>query len=295
MKYVPGLMVGQLSGKAGSTVASRNKGGSYFRTRVIPKLVQNALTAAVRANFGDSAQAYRGITESGRLAWTALGAQMLRKTSLGETIHLTGQQAMVALNRNRFSINQDPNYVAPPFTSPPPFQQEGFFATAGAQTTTTIVAGANSATQNVTSSVGMVPGTNLTFPATGDVREVISVTDATHVVLNLPVLTVTADTVDFRAVPDISLDWTPDPLPADIFGIIECTAPLSAGVSRPSRGQFRTITYLPHTATSGAALGFDYMAVFGQPLPGQKIFLRARLITRSGFAGPVAAAEVIVT
>jgi hypothetical protein len=99
MKYVPGLMVGQLSGKAGSTVASRNKSGSYFRTRVIPKLVQNGKTTAVRSNFAYNSETYRTITPAQQQGWIALGAQIKKKNSIGVAYTLTGLQAFQSVNR----------------------------------------------------------------------------------------------------------------------------------------------------------------------------------------------------
>jgi hypothetical protein len=118
VKYVPGLLAGQLSGKAGNTVASRNRNGSYFRTRNIPKLVQNAATTAVRGNFGGIAQSWRALTEAQRSGWTALGANILRYNSLGVAYHLTGLQAYESVNRNLTTYGGAMVNTAPTYTPP---------------------------------------------------------------------------------------------------------------------------------------------------------------------------------
>lgn len=118
MKYLPGLLAGQLSGKAGNTVASRNKFGSYFRTRVNPMLVQNSYTGAVRANFGGNSQAWRTLTEAQRTGWTALGASISRTNSLGQTYHPTGAQMYNSVNRNIFTYGGTALAAAPVYTAP---------------------------------------------------------------------------------------------------------------------------------------------------------------------------------
>ena len=111
-------MVGQLSGKAGNTVASRNKAGSYFRTRVVPKLVRNDLTTAVRANLAYLAQNYRNLTPSEQNGWIALGNNLIRLNSLGATYSLTGLQAYESVNRNLFTLGSAFVDSAPVYAPP---------------------------------------------------------------------------------------------------------------------------------------------------------------------------------
>ena len=118
MKYTPGLMVGQLSGKAGSTVASRNKAGSYFRTKTTPKLVQNANTSANRSSFSTLASLWRTITSAQRGGWRNLGASMTRTDSLGNVYTLTGLQAYESVNRNIATYGGSTVADAPAFTPP---------------------------------------------------------------------------------------------------------------------------------------------------------------------------------
>lgn len=118
VKYVPGLVTGQLSGKAGNVVASRNHFGSYLRTRTIPKLVQNAKTGAVRANFGANSQSWRGVSATNMAGWAALALTLPRSNTLGQTYHLTGAQLYNAINRNLYTIGAA-LVTVPPAWSPP--------------------------------------------------------------------------------------------------------------------------------------------------------------------------------
>ena len=285
MKYVPGLMVGQLSGKAGNTVASRNKGGSYIRTRVIPKHVVNPLTSEVRANFGANSQLYTQLTDTQRMEWTALGSQITRKTSLGETIHLTGLQALQSVNRNLNAIGQAQVADAPDFDSPPELVDIFLSASAGVPHTTTVTVGADSATQQVGSTTNMYAGQSVFFPAEAVYRQVQSITDATHVVFTSPVNSTTAEALTFTGLPTITLDFDNSPIPSGVYMVIEATAPLSAGVSRPSRGQFRQLAVSLPTDTSPVDLGIGYAVALGQPPAGSKIFVRVKFVTATGFAG----------
>ena len=98
MKYVPGLMVGQLSGKAGNTVASHNRFGSYLRTRIVPVNPNTPNQTEVRANLEDLSEMWKGLTAEQRAAWTDLGSQIERVDRLGSVYTLTGLQAFTSLN-----------------------------------------------------------------------------------------------------------------------------------------------------------------------------------------------------
>jgi len=295
VKYVPGLMVGQLSGKAGNTVASRNKAGSFIRTRVIPKHVVNPLTTEIRANFGSNSQLYSTLTNAQRDAWSELGAQITKKTSLGETIHLTGLQALQSINRNLYSIGGIVAADAPAFSPPDSLQAVNINVAAGVTGSTTVTVGANSATQQVGSTADMFVGQTLFFATAAVYRTVDSITDATHVVLTTPVNSTTAEAIDFTGLPTVSIGAEPNTVPTDTYMLVEATAPLSPGISRPSRGSFRQLVY----ANPGDSMPIDaalaYVARFGQPPVGSKIFLRAKYISSLGFASPEIAAVTIVS
>lgn len=118
MKYVPGLLAGQLSGSAGSTTASRNRFGSYFRTRNVPVNPNTARQSTVRSQFASIAQAWRTLTSAQRAGWEALGLQMTRTDSQGVTYTLNGQTAHQSVNRNLLTIGGSMLTAAPAFAEP---------------------------------------------------------------------------------------------------------------------------------------------------------------------------------
>lgn len=285
MKYTPGLMVGQLSGKAGSTVASRNRSGSYFRTRNIPKLVQNAATTAVRNNFTVNSQAYREIEEAQRAAWAALGASIVRKNSLGTAFHLTGLQAFQSVNRNLTALGLSSVADAPFFDAAEGLTSITPTVAAGSPETTAITTGANSATQLVTSSADMYVGAVVLEVQLNQYRTVVSIPDATHVIFDSPLNTTTADDLTWLSVPTFDVVYTPDPVPANTRVVVFVTAPLSAGISRPGSSQYRQIDTLAPGDSSPLDLGALYGARFGSPQPGQKVFVKFRFVSFNGISG----------
>lgn len=118
MKYVPSAMIGQLSRSAGSTTASRNRFGSYFRNRVMPVNPNTPAQSTVRNQWQELSGAYRDLDEAGRNAWKELGEQMFRTDSLGQTYTLTGLQAYMSINQNLFLIGASTTNVAPTLDVP---------------------------------------------------------------------------------------------------------------------------------------------------------------------------------
>ena len=62
MKIKWGAMVVDGSGKLGGHVASKNRGGSYFRTKVTPTNPNSTSQAAVRSRLTALSQAFRALT-----------------------------------------------------------------------------------------------------------------------------------------------------------------------------------------------------------------------------------------
>jgi hypothetical protein len=111
-------MVGELSKSAGSTTASRNRNGAYFRTRVVPVNPNTTKQAAARAALASTAGLYRALTEAQRLGWESLGAFMERLDSLGRSYTLTGEQAYISVNRNLLTIGSAVISTAPAYAVP---------------------------------------------------------------------------------------------------------------------------------------------------------------------------------
>lgn len=128
MKYAPSALVGQLSGSQGSTVASRNRYGSYFRGRSTPVNPDTTPQQLVRARLGNLSQLWRQLTNNQRDGWNALGTQVSRQDSLGVAYTLNGQSLYTSINLNRLAVG---NAI---ISDPPPSIDEPPIATAFAVT-----------------------------------------------------------------------------------------------------------------------------------------------------------------
>lgn len=117
-KYVPSALIGRISRSAGSTTFGHNRVGAYFRNRVIPTNPVTGPQTLVRGNFGTLAAAYRTLTSTQQADWIALGANMIRTDSLGQTYDLTGLQAYEAINRNLFTYGSSSTSTAPLYAPP---------------------------------------------------------------------------------------------------------------------------------------------------------------------------------
>lgn len=105
MKFTPGAMVGDLSGSIGSTTASRNKFGSYFRSKVIPVNPNTLRQQDVRANFTSFVTAWtESLTEPQRVDWRNWATQTTIQGKDGNPIHITGQNAYIRFNTARLQI-----------------------------------------------------------------------------------------------------------------------------------------------------------------------------------------------
>lgn len=74
-----------------------------------------------------------------------------------------------------------------------------------------------------------------------------------------------------------TLSFAPSPVPADMIVIVQATRPLSAGSNAPS-GKFRDFTTIAAAGTTPANTFAAYVAKFGTPVTGKKIFFRAYVI-----------------
>lgn len=119
MKYAPGLLAGQLSGSVGSTTASHNRFGSYFRSRVIPVNPNSFRQQDVRAVLTNLTQQWKTLTESQRIAWGDLALQIPRTDPLGVSYFQTGQQLYVGLNAKRSTVGFAVIADAPALDDPP--------------------------------------------------------------------------------------------------------------------------------------------------------------------------------
>lgn len=118
VKYSPGLMVGQLSGSTGSTTASHNRYGKYFRSRTIPVNPNSVSQQGVRGVFGGLAQAWRTLTQSQRDSWSNLSPNVPRVDSLGDSYVLSGNALFASVNLLRDTVGDARIDDAPALDSP---------------------------------------------------------------------------------------------------------------------------------------------------------------------------------
>lgn len=99
---------GATSGKLGPAVASRNKGGQYLRSRVVPSGAtptpqQEVIRNAVRS----VAPSWSSLSQSNRDAWNVYGQNVPTTDVLGDTIQLSGQNWFIGCNTLRTQLVQE--------------------------------------------------------------------------------------------------------------------------------------------------------------------------------------------
>lgn len=99
------------------------------------------------------------------------------------------------------------------------------------------------------------------------------------------IVTLSIGTADISST-DLLLTFTATPTAADVIHLVEATGNLSAGVSRPRRSDFRVIGLLPVGTATGADMYPNWLAKFGAPVAGAKVFIRLTPINKgTGQAG----------
>jgi hypothetical protein len=93
----------------------------------------------------------------------------------------------------------------------------------------------------------------------------------------------------------VIITFTPTPIAADFTIVIEATPNVTPGKTFV-KNLFRTVAFASPTTASPYDLSADYNAIFGNPVAGQKIFVRVRLISEiTGQSGiPLQAVTIVV-
>jgi len=89
-----------MSGKAGGSVYSRNRGGSYVKNFVMPVNTFSEARQLVRASFGAISAGWRLLTETQRKSFVDQAANYPTLNALGDTNVLSGNSLFVMLNKN---------------------------------------------------------------------------------------------------------------------------------------------------------------------------------------------------
>jgi len=100
MKAKFGMIVVEGRGKLGGHVASRNKSGSYFRTKVTPTNPRTSFQTAVRNLFALLSQEWRTLTAAQITAWNAAVANFLGTNIWGDSETKSGKTLFQKLNGN---------------------------------------------------------------------------------------------------------------------------------------------------------------------------------------------------
>lgn len=104
MKCKWGAVVVDGRNKLGGHVASKNRAGAYWRTKVTPVNPNTAFQAAVRNRLSQLATAWSGITAGNRLLWNNAVAAFKKTDIFGDVRNPTGFNLFQRLNNNLLRI-----------------------------------------------------------------------------------------------------------------------------------------------------------------------------------------------
>jgi len=104
MKAKFGMIVVAGRGKIGGHVASANRSGAYFRTKVTPVNPQTPAQNEVRSRLGGLSQAWRGLTDAQRAGWTGLVSSFAKTDIFGDIRNPSGINLYQKLNNNLLTI-----------------------------------------------------------------------------------------------------------------------------------------------------------------------------------------------
>jgi hypothetical protein len=105
MKVKFGSIVSDGRGKIGGHVMSKNRAGSYLRTKVTPVNPATASQTTVRTALGTLSVAWRGLLAAQRLQWNAAVSQFAGTDIFGDIRNPSGQNLYVKLNANLANVN----------------------------------------------------------------------------------------------------------------------------------------------------------------------------------------------
>jgi len=134
------------SGSVAGTTSSRNRFGQYRRTRAVPVNPNTVQQGVVRSRMASNAAAWRALTDTQRVGWEALGAEITRTDALGQTYDLNGFMCYCLVNNNNLAAGNATVSAAPTLTVPSNISTATITLTAAAlsiaYTTTPLATGA---------------------------------------------------------------------------------------------------------------------------------------------------------
>jgi hypothetical protein len=99
-KIITTAIVADIRNKLNGSVFSKNRYGSYVRTKVSPVNPQTTAQQAVRQRLGNNSSAWRGLTDAQRLSWINAAPNFPFTDIFGNSQTLSGQALYVKLNNN---------------------------------------------------------------------------------------------------------------------------------------------------------------------------------------------------
>lgn len=118
-KILLGSSIGDMRGKQGGTVYSRNRYGNYTRNKTIPINPNTQKQSVVRNNLGAISSGWRSLTDVDRNAWGALAAGLAPTNIFGQTFNYTAFNVYMKGNQSLISAGlstlTNPDVVPPTF------------------------------------------------------------------------------------------------------------------------------------------------------------------------------------
>jgi hypothetical protein len=120
MLYTPGLTFGELSGKAGHTVASKGPFGNWISVQGYRTVPITQYTQSARASFYAVQKLFGTLSPSDLDDWDTLGENIILTGRLGRNYSLTAASVFCQINRNLYTIGQSYVTSAPAIAYPDP-------------------------------------------------------------------------------------------------------------------------------------------------------------------------------
>ena len=98
-------MVNAASGSTGGLTAARNRGGNYWRSRVVPINPESPAQSEVRLNLAAAASNWSAITQPQRDAWNTYAESLAGNNRVGDSSKPSGINAFVSTNSLRLLAN----------------------------------------------------------------------------------------------------------------------------------------------------------------------------------------------
>lgn len=119
VKYTPSALVSEFSGKQGSTVASHNRFGPYFRNRVIPVNPNSLPQQNARNNLSAATKNWKNLTAAQRNDFNTAALSVTLYDRLGQPYTPTGHQYYVSVARTIYVYDSTAALpTAPPASTP---------------------------------------------------------------------------------------------------------------------------------------------------------------------------------